>query len=163
MSELESFLYGPDNAYLIECIEIKHSLWPKRLRYVTNVSEGVTVIQSGQPTFYEYAVLKIDRGSVSDYLDQKLSITVGDLGKVIPDLVEQIIEQASLERPQVTYRAYSSLDLSNPILQIDHLEITSQNNDYQGTTFEAEAEQLNEVGTGLLFSKENFPTLVGFY
>nr|DAF83511.1 MAG TPA: protein of unknown function DUF1833 [Caudoviricetes sp.] len=139
MSELENFLYGSDNAYLIECIEIMHSLWSKPLRYVTNVSEGVTVTQSGQPTFYEYAVLKIDRGSVSDDLDQKLSITVGDLGKVIPDLVDQIIEQASLERPQVTYRAYSSIDLANPILQIDHLEITSQNNDYQGTTFESEA------------------------
>lgn len=163
MSELENFLYGPDNAYLIECIEIMHSMWSKPLRYVTNVSDGVTVTQGGQPTFYEYAVLKIDRGSVSDDLDQKLSITVGDLGKVIPVLVDHIIEQSSLERPQVTYRAYSSLDLSNPVLEIDHIEITSQNNDYQGTTFEAEAEQLNEVGTGLLFTKENFPTLVGFY
>lgn len=163
MSELENFLFGIDNAYLIECIEIKHSLWSKPLRYVTNVSEGVTVIHDGQAAHYEYAVLKIDRGSVSDDLDQKLTITVGDLGKVIPDLVDQIIGADSQERPQVTYRAYSSLDLANSILQIDHLEITSQNNDYQGTTFEADAEQLNEVGTGLLFTKENFPTLVGFY
>ncbi|RXS93955.1 DUF1833 family protein [Acinetobacter junii] len=163
MSELESFIYGSDNAYLIECIEIKHNLWSQPLRYVTNVADGVTVTQDGVKAFYQYAVLKVDRGNVSDDLDQKLSITVGDLGVVIPDLVDLIIESESLERPQVTYRAYSSLDLENPILKVDHLEITNQNNDYQGTTFEAEAEHLNEVGTGLLFTKENFPTLVGFY
>ncbi|MBC9229203.1 hypothetical protein HI850_007655 [bacterium SPL81] len=163
MSEFEEFIYSQNNAYLIECIEIRHSLWSQPLRYVTNVADGVTVKQEGVEEFYQYAVLKVDRGSVSDDLDQKLSITVGDLGLVVPNLVDLIIDSESLERPQVTYHAYSSLDLENPILKVDHLEITNQNNDYQGTTFEAEAEHLNEVGTGLLFTKENFPTLVGFY
>lgn len=163
MAELEEFIYSPNNAYLIECIEIKHSLWSQPLRYVTNIADGVTIKQEGVEAFYQYAVLKVDRGSVSDDLDQKLSITVGDLGLVVPSFVDLIIESASLERPQVTYRAYSSLDLENPILKVDHLEITNQNNDYQGATFEAEAQNLNEVGTGLLFTKENFPTFVGFY
>lgn len=163
MAEFEDVIYGPESSYIIECIEITHSLWPKPLRYVTNVADGVTVIQNGQPTFYEYAVIAITRGNVSDDLDQKISISVGDLGKIVPELVDLIVEHDSVERPRVVYRMFSSLDLVNPTQMIEGIEVTQQNTDYQGTTFEAEAEKLNEVGTGLLFTKENFPTLVGFY
>jgi len=163
MAELEDVIYGPESAFIIECIEITHSMWPKPLRYVTNIADGITVIQNGTETFYEYAVIKVDRGSTSDDLDQKISISVADLGLVVPDLIDKILESNSLERPKVVYRMFSSLDLENPIKIVENIEVTEQNTDYQGTTFNAEAEKLNEVGTGLLFTKENFPTLVGFY
>lgn len=161
--QYEDFIFGPESAFVVECLEISHSLWPQPIRYVTNVADGVTVTQDGLQVRYEYAVIKIERGSVSNDLDQKITITVGDLGQVVPELLDLIIAENSLELPKVKYSLFSSNDYENPILQIDHLEVTGQNSDYQGTTFEAEAEHLNEVGTGVNFTKENFPTLVGFY
>lgn len=162
-NQLEEYLFATQPAYLIECIEIKHSLWENPLRYVTNMADGVSVGHDSSYFNYEYVPLQIDKGSSSDDLDQSLSITIGDLGEIVPDLIDQILDAGSTERPQVTYRAYSSLDLSQPILVIDHLEVTDQSSDYQGTTFNAEAPKLNAVGTGLLFTKANFPTLIGFY
>lgn len=162
-NQLEEYLFATQPAYLIECIEIKHSLWATPLRYVTNMADGVSVGHDSSYFNYEYVPLQIDKGSSSDDLDQSLSITIGDLGDIVPDLIDQILDAGSTERPQVTYRAYSSLDLSQPILVIDHLEVTDQSSDYQGTTFNAEAPKLNAVGTGLLFTKANFPTLIGFY
>ena len=162
-NQLEEYLFATQPAYLIECIEIKHSLWATPLRYVTNMADGVSVGHDSSYFNYEYVPLQIDKGSSSDDLDQSLSITIGDLGDIVPDLIDQILDAGSTERPKVTYRAYSSLDLSQPILVIDHLEVTDQSSDYQGTTFNAEAPKLNAVGTGLLFTKANFPTLIGFY
>ena len=162
-NQLEEYLFATQPAYLIECIEIKHSLWATPLRYVTNMADGVSVGHDSSYFNYEYVPLQIDKGSSSDDLDQSLRITIGDLGEIVPDLIDQILDAGSTERPKVTYRAYSSLDLSQPILVIDHLEVTDQSSDYQGTTFNAEAPKLNAVGTGLLFTKANFPTLIGFY
>ncbi|MCG2572391.1 DUF1833 domain-containing protein [Acinetobacter sp. ME22] len=162
-NQLEEYLFATQPAYLIECIEIKHSLWATPLRYVTNMADGVSVGHDSSYFNYDYVPLQIDKGSSSDDLDQTLAITIGDLGEIVPDLIDQILDAGSTERPQVTYRAYSSLDLSTPILVIDNLEVTDQSSDYQGTTFNAEAPKLNAVGTGLLFTKANFPTLIGFY
>ncbi|OTG58866.1 MULTISPECIES: DUF1833 family protein [Acinetobacter] len=162
-NQLEEYLFAVEPAYLIECVEIKHSLWDTALRYVINLADGVSVGHDSSYFNYEYVPLSIDKGSTSDDLDQTLSITIGDLGEIVPGLIDQIFDSDSTERPTVTYRAYSSLDLSTPLLVIDNLEITDQSSDYQGTTFNAEAPKLNITGTGLLFTKANFPTLIGFY
>lgn len=162
-NQLEAYLYATEPAYLIECIEIKHSLWETPLRYVINLADGVSVGHDNSYFNYEYVPLHIDKGSSSDDLDQSLALTIGDLGDVVPELIDKIIDAESIERPTVVYRAYSSLDLSTPILVIDNLEVMDQSSDYQGTTFNAEAPKLNATGTGLLFTKANFPTLIGFY
>jgi len=162
-NQVEEYLFATQPAHLIECIEIKHSLWAEPLRYVTNMADGVSVAHDDSYFNYEYVPLQIDKGSTSDDLDQSLAISIGELGEIVPDLIDQIFDADSTERPMVTYRAYSSLDLSTPILVIDNLEITDQSTDYQGTTFNAEAPKLNATGTGMLFTKANFPTLIGYY
>lgn len=162
-NQVEAYLFATQPAYLIECIEIKHSLWATPLRYVINLADGISVGHDNSYFNYEYMPLTLKKGGTSDDLDQSLSITVGDLGKVVPDLINQIFDAESTERPTVIYRSYSSLDLSTPLQVINNLEITDQSTDYQGTTFNAEAPQLNVVGTGQLFTKTNFPILIGFY
>lgn len=162
-NHIEDYLFATQPAYLIECIEIKHSLWNTPLRYVLNLADGVSAGYKGSYFNYEYMPLTIQKGNTSDDLDQSLSITVGDLGRIVPELIDQIFNADSIERPVVIYRAYSSLDLSNPILEIDNLEVIDQSTDYQGTTFNAEAPKLNAVGTGMLFTKANFPSLISFY
>ena len=149
---------------LLECIEVKHSLWPSPLRYVTNHADGITVKhENGQSYVYEFMPLQINKGNTSDNLDQSLRITVGDLGQVVPQLVKLIRDANSVERPKVTYRAYMSSNLESPTHIVDGLEVEAMSRDHQATTFDAAAQRLNSVGTGRLYTVDEFPSLKGFF
>jgi len=75
MDLTEYHLDSSPSVVLLECIEIKHSLWSEPLRYVTNHSDGVTVKhEEGETVVYEYMPLQIRRGNTADNLDQTLSI-----------------------------------------------------------------------------------------
>jgi hypothetical protein len=160
----EYYLDSSPSVKLLECIEIKHSLWPVSLRYVTNNAYGMTVKhEDGETAVYEYMPLQIRRGNTADNLDQTLSITVGDLGEVVPKLLKIIGDADSEERPQVTYRCYSSSNLDMPIDRQSGLEVEGMSRDPQATTFDAAAQRLNSVGTGRLYTVDEFPGLKGFF
>ncbi|AXY57259.1 hypothetical protein CDG60_12200 [Acinetobacter chinensis] len=161
--DIEALLYSTQPAFPVECIEISHSLWSAPLRYVTNMADGVSVFHDNTYFNYEYMQLQIQRSGASNDLDQSLTITVSDLGTSVPALIDQIFDADSLEYPSVSYRIYSSIDFTKPVLTIENLGITDQTSDEQGTTFKAEAQKLNVNGTGRLFTIENFPGLKGFY
>ena len=87
---------------LLETLEISHSLWPAPIRIVTNHPDGISVtLENGQPTTFEFIPLLIQRGNTSDDLDQTLNITVGDLGEIVPPLIQKIRDASSDEKPQV--------------------------------------------------------------
>lgn len=164
MSLTEFHLDASPSVVLLECVEIKHSLWSAPLRYVTNHSDGVTVKhENGEAAVYEYMPLQIRRGDTLDNLDQSISITVGDLGEVVPHLIKQIRDADSEERPQVVYRAYMSSNLDMPTDIVDRLEVEGMSRDHQATTFDAAAQRLNSVGTGRLYTVDEFPGLKGFF
>lgn len=164
MDLTEYHLDSSPSVVLLECIEIKHSLWPEPLRYVTNNAYGMTVKhEDGETAVYEYMPLQIRRGNTADNLDQTLSITVGDLGEVVPKLLKIIGDADSEERPQVTYRAYMSSNLESPTHIVDGLEVETMSRDPQATTFDAAAQRLNSVGTGRLYTVDEFPGLKGFF
>ena len=104
----EFHLDSAASVVMLETLEISHSLWPTPIRIVTNHADGVTVtLENDQTAFFEFAPLLIKRGATSDDLDQSLSITLGDLGEIVPPLIKQIREANSDEKPQVTYRSYA--------------------------------------------------------
>lgn len=153
---------------LLETLEISHSLWSQPLRYVTNHADGLNANVNGQAVYFEFAPVLVKRGNTSDDLDQSLSITVGDLGEVIPPLIDILRNAASDERPQVTYRAYAfdttamQLVRSEPIDIVRGLEVVSMNRDYQATTFDAKAPSKNSVKTGRTYNMRDYPDLKGF-
>lgn len=163
MSSLEDLIYGEEYAYPIESIEIKHSLWANPLRYLVNVDGTLLLKHNGIYNEYTYAPLKVERGAASTDLDQKVSITVGDLGDIVPDLIDIILDAESLECPTFAYRMYMSTNLDEPILTIDNLQIVDASSNSDGSTFKAEAQKLNATGTGLIFEKSYFPSLIGFF
>src|SRR5690606_40600014 len=119
-------------------IEISHPLWPKPLRYVTNHADGVTVKhENGMVYQYEFMPVQINKGATSDDLDQTLSITVGDLGQVVPQLLKIIRDANNFERPTVVYRAYSSNHLDSPLQVVKGYEVEDRATDHQATTFNA--------------------------
>lgn len=165
MTDLTEFhLDSSPAVVLLECIEIKHSLWPNPLRYVTNHADGITVKhEDGLSYAYEFIPLQLNKGGTADNLDQSISITVGDLGQVVPQLIKLIRDANSEERPQVIYRAYMSSNLDSPTHIIDGLGVEVMSRDQQATTFDAVAQRLNSVGTGRIYTVDEFPSLKGFF
>lgn len=165
MTDLTEFhLDSSPAVVLLECIEIKHSLWPNPLRYVTNHADGIMVKhEDGLSYDYEFIPLQLKKGGTADNLDQSISITVADLGQVVPQLIKLIRDANSEERPQAIYRAYMSSNLESPTHIIDGLEIEAMSRDQQATTFDAVAQRLNSVGTGRVYTVDEFPSLKGFF
>ncbi|WGO87973.1 DUF1833 family protein [Acinetobacter pittii] len=165
MSDIKEFhLDSSPSVVLLECIEVKHSLWPNPLRYVTNNANGITVThEDSTQAVYEYMPLAIQKGKTSDDLDQSINITIGELGQIVPQLIKIILDANSEEKPQVIYRSYLSSDLTAPVDVIYGLEVETMNQDYQACTFEAVAQRLNSVGTGRIYTTDMFPSLKGFF
>ncbi|CAM3969845.1 hypothetical protein PSAR109036_01805 [Psychrobacter arenosus] len=153
---------------LLETIEAKHSAWGTSLRIATNHADGFEARNElGQFTQYQFAPLIINKGSVSDDLDQSLNITLGDLGEILPPLIKQIRDADSDEMPSVTYRAYAydvasmSLAKETPIDIIKNLPVQTMSRDHQGTTFEAKTESKNAVVVGRTFNPNDYQDLKG--
>ena len=165
MTDLTEFhLDSSPSTVLLECIEIQHSLWLNSLRYVTNYADGITVIhEDGLSYAYEFIPLQIGKSGTADNLDQSISITIGDLGQIVPKLIKLIRDANSEERPKVTYRAYMSNNLESPTHIINGLEVETMSRDQQATTFDSVAQRLNSVGTGRLYTVDEFPSLKGFF
>lgn len=153
---------------LLETLEISHSLWPVPIRIVTNHPDGVAVtLENGQQAFFEFIPLMIQRGNTSDDLDQTLNITVGDLGEIVPPLIQKIRDASSDEKPQVIYRSFAFdaasmvLTKQTPIEIIRGLSVAKMNQDYQATTFEAATSGKNSVKTGRTYNFKEYPDLRG--
>jgi hypothetical protein len=153
---------------LLETIEATHSAWPESLRIVTNHADGFYARNElGQFTHYQFAPLLVNKGSVSDDLDQSLNITLGDLGEVLSPLIKQIRDVESDEMPKVTYRAYAydvasmSLVKETPIDMIKNLPVQTMSRDHQATTFEARTSSKNAVVTGRTFNPNDYQDLKG--
>ena len=61
------------------------------------------------------------------------------------------------------YRAYMSSNLDLPTHIIDGLGVEAMSRDQQATTFDAVAQRLNSVGTGRIYTVDEFPSLKGFF
>jgi hypothetical protein len=153
---------------LLETLEISHSLWPVPIRIVTNHPDGVAVtLENSQPAIFEFIPLMIQRGNTSDDLDQTLNITVGDLGEIVPPLIQKIRDASSDEKPQVIYRSFAFdaasmvLTKQTPIEIIRGLSVAKMNQDYQATTFEAATSGKNSVKTGRTYNFKEYPDLRG--
>ena len=165
MSDLDKFhLDATPSVVMLELIEINHPLWPQPLRYVTNHADGVTVKhEDGLVYNYEFMPVQINKGANSDDLDQTLSITVGDLGQVVPQLLKIIRDADNFERPSVVYRAYSSNHLDSPLQVVKGYEVEDRATDHQATTFNAATKRANSTGTGMFYTVDNFPSLKAFF
>ncbi|WP_411583062.1 DUF1833 family protein [Acinetobacter nosocomialis] len=148
----------------VECVEISHPNWPAILRYVVNSSEPLKLTHEDGQTFeYVFVPLTINRGSDEDNLDQKLTATIGDVGTVIPDLIKLILSDEEILPPVLNYRAYVMGRYDVPTYVVKGLEVVTVTRDWHGSSFEAQAPDLNDSGTGEIYSASTDPSLEGFY
>ena len=149
---------------IIEAIEISHSKWPRVLRYVSNSNIPLMLThENGQTYQYIYAQIKIERSTDSETLEQELSFVFGDLGGVVPELVDLFIKDEVIEYPLVTYRAYFMGKYDTPIFIARDLELDSVTRDWKGASCKSKAPSLNELGNGEVYTASSDPALIGFY
>lgn len=157
-------LIGNAHDVLLECIEISHPAFSKVYRYVRNHTKGVTVIhEDGVSAFYEYAPLKIQRGKSNEKLSQTITVTVGDLGMIIPQEVDRLYDSPhELEHPTLTYRSFLLSNLAEPFETARGLKITENTPQAEGAVFSAQQRTLNDKKSGRVFSLDKWKALRGF-
>jgi hypothetical protein len=161
----EFFLSSPPSVAQLDCLEISHPDFSQTYRIVRNDEQGVSVTHEGPdgPYDYDYYPARVLPIAASDDLVQALSVTLGDLGDVIAAEIANVWEANGMNtRPSLTWRAYRSDDLSEPMAGPIVLEIVNVNTTKEGCSFEARAPELNASRTGALYSLEQFPMLRAF-
>lgn len=161
----EYFLNSRSSVVQLECIEISHPGFTKTYRLVRNAVKGVTVtLETGGTAFFEYYPMKLLPQSAKSDLDHSISLTFGDLGEVLPQELDAVMNypKGMDIKPIVRYRVYRSDDLSSPIYGPLRLEVDSFTFNKTGSAFEAKAASLNLTSTGEIYSLTRFPALRGF-
>lgn len=164
MSYAEFFLNSKSSVVQLELLEISHPNFTKVYRIVRNAVKGITVkLETGDSASFDYYPMRIENDGMKGDLDQSFTITLGDLGEVLPKELDSVASaQGYNVKPVVTYRTYRSDDLTRPLFGPVLLEVESFAFNREGSTFTAKAPSLNVNKTGELYTLERFPMLRGF-
>lgn len=155
---MESFFLTKTSAIAkIDCIELYHPDFGY-LRYQAYDDEGIAVKHEDEMEHtYDFESFDITRGNVTSDLDQGFSITFADY----KDDLKNKVNIADHMTPIVfSWRLYRSDDLNRPMFVQRDLYVIRVNSDGSGmVTFEASAEQLNNVKTGDAYTINTYPML----
>ena len=157
-------LIGNAHDVLLECIEISHPAFSQLYQYVRNHTKGVTVThEDGAVTHYEYAPLKLQRGKSNEKLSQEITVTVADLGMIIPHEIDRLYNSPyELEYPMLTYRSYLLSNLTAPYETARNLKIIENTPQVHGAVFKAVQRILNNKKSGRSFTLDKWRALRGF-
>lgn len=160
-TDYEFYLVGNPQTVRLQLIEISHPAFSKTYRFVRNHALGVTVTQNGEQVFYEYMPIQLQKSKASNDLDQSLSITIGDVSEIIPDEIDRVRQSNlfSTVKPVVNYREYYAHDLTTPCLEDILLEVTDYSIQREGTAFRAEARDITNTKTGLVYNLDSHALL----
>lgn len=120
------------------------------------------MLETGDPAHFEFYPLQITELENTNNLDTGFQISFGDLGEVLPLELDAVYNDDNfIEKPQITYRAYRSDDLTTPLLGPLVLEAPSFSFTKEGASFEAVAPYVNNTTTGQTYNLTRFVMLRG--
>lgn len=160
----EYFLNSRSDVVKLETFEFIHPDFSKVYRVVRNSISGIdATLETSEAVHFDYMPLKIENSGIRNDLDQSISIQFGDLGELIPNELDLVLNANGFEtKPIVKYRLFRSDDLTEPFFGPVVLEITDIAFTKKGCQFEAKAPSLNISKTGEIYSIGRFPMLRGF-
>ena len=160
----EFFLASKSSTVKLETLEISHPSFSQTYYVVRNATKGMTAtLESGENIFFEYYPLEISDNGSRENLDFGIDITLGDLGELLPQEIDRVIEAETFDiKPTVVYREFRSDYLDSPMFGPYILQAPNLNFKKQGASFRAEAPSLNINKTGEVYNLERFPMLRGF-
>lgn len=161
ITDYDFYLVGNPQSVRLQLIEITHPAFSQVYRFVRNHALGVTVTQDGEQVFYQYMPIQLQKSKASSDLDQSINITIGDVSEIIPDEIDRVRQSNlfSTVKPIVNYREYYADDLTRPCLEDVLLEVTDYSLQREGTVFKAEARDISNTKTGLVYNLDTHPLL----
>lgn len=160
----EFFLSSRSSQVELELLEISHPSFSQVYRIVRNATEGVTVtLETDEEAEFIYYPLQVERLAARDDLEFGLRVTLGDLGEIIPNEIDSVINDGTTATPpQVIYRTYRDDVLTEPLFGPLYLEINAFAFNREGSTFQAVAPSVALHQTGDLYTLQRFPMMRGF-
>lgn len=155
------FFFTKGNIGLLDCIELIHPSFPKTLRYVrNNLKEAIMLRhENGISYEYKYQAMDVIPDRVSSDLDQTFSVNIRDHEDEFVRAYRALNNNIPVT---FNYRCYRDDVLSAPInARTGYFIYNVSQNDRGDVTFEAKAQPLNSVGTGIPYTLENAPLLRG--
>lgn len=157
-SDYATFFLGTKSSVVqIECMVFDHIAFDP-IYLVRNVAGGVTI--SGRS--YTYYPMQIRNATTSDDVDYKMEVTFGDLGEIMPQLLDQVADNGLMDvRPTAQYRAFRS-DTMDAIIETINMEVTSISFNETGCVLVCSAPSINRAKVGEFYTVDRFPMLAGF-
>lgn len=153
----EFFLSSASNVVMIETMIFDHSTFSP-IYVVRNVQAGIDI----DGNTYEYYPLQISNATTSDDMDYSMQVTFGDLGTLLPSLIDLIAVAGKFhEKPTAIYNVYRS-DTMDLIFGNVVMEVTGITSDSNGSVLECAAPQITKNKVGEYYTIERFPMLAGF-
>lgn len=166
MSELSEFFFtAPPAVVRLQLLEISHPNFSASYKVVRNAVGGVAVIHedASGPHTYDYFPMEIRTMGSTGSMDQELEVTLGDLGEILPQELDNVREANGMQtKPTVIYREYSSADLLEPLFGPFTLLVNSIAFNKTGCIFTAKPVAFNRGRTGEVYDVGRFPMLRGF-
>lgn len=162
---IDFFLGASSRIAELQTLEIRQPSFSKVWRLQSHYREGFWArIESGEQVFFEYAPMAMraleDRGN----LDFGISVTLGDLGEILPDEIQRASAAGTLRSspPEAIFRSFRSDNLEKPMYGPIRLRAQTITRSQSGAQFDATAPQVNVSKTGMLYRTDLFPMLRGF-
>lgn len=162
---VDFFFGAPSSTAEVPTLEISQPDFSQVWRVQAKYREGFWArLESGEQVFFQYVPLGLklleDRGN----LDFGMTVTLGDLGEILPDEIQRARAAGSLRTspPRVVYRSYRSDDMERPMFGPVVLQARTITRSPEGSQFDATAPQVNVSKTGRVYRSDEFPMLRGF-
>lgn len=168
MSEPDFFFNTAPSVSRIEGIELSHPAFSRTYYLVRNPNpwrptQWLRHSKEEAPVEYQYCPLAIRPAAARGDLDYGVSITVGDVGEILPEELDRVLTSSlARERPVLVYRAWRSDRLWAPMDGPVRLQVDQISRAQEGSTFDAVAPYLNMTKTGEVYSLGRFEGLRGF-
>ena len=157
------FLNGSSAVVRLDTIIISHPNMSQDYALVRNNRAGLTAtLETAQSQDFQWYPFGLNDSEVVQSLDYGLEIILGDLGEILPGEIDNIRAANAMNiPPTVTFRAYTSDDLTAPVIGPIELEMVNPTVEQRGTTFVAQPKEANRSATGEIYSFSRFPMLRG--
>lgn len=172
MSELSEFFFtAPQSAVRLQVLEISHPSFSQTYRVVRNMVGTIQVRHENNDVFtYTHFPMVVNEIGSDNSLDQEIEVTLGDLGRVLPQELDRVNNDNAADiKPVLVYREYvttnfhsASGQFRDPVRGPFTLEINTIAFNKQGATFVAKPPAFNKTRTGEYYTVERFPMLRGF-
>ena len=162
---IDFFFGAPMSVAEIQTLEISQPSFSQVWRLQSSYRNGFRAkLETGEQVQFQYVPMRLKPLEERADLDFGLTVTLGDLGEILPDEIARARAAGTLRTtpPKVVYRAYRSDDTERPMFGPVVLEAKQIARGEDGARFDAIAPQVNVSKTGIIYRSDVYPMLLGF-